>query len=591
MESRIVANKFRHSLITYRSSVLRATQVFVILILSACGKSAGTIPAPTQTLTSTIAPTNTSIPTPTEEPTLTSSGAISSLEYVSQALIQIRSTGAFQDPDNLDTGFVSGLGSGFILDPSGLAVTNNHVVTGADRIEVIIGENQENPHSATLLGGLICSDLAVIDIDGEGYAFLDWSTQEIDFGQEIFSGGFEADISAVKLSNGIVVNESVDGNTPWTAVDHLFGYSIRADPKYSGSAVLDNNGSILGVNYGLQYQEMNNVGISSNIARDMVESLIHNSWLGSFGINGVAYIDGEETGGVWVISVQPGSAADRAGLRPGDLITRLDGDSLASDRTLSTFCKILQDHDPSDLLPFEILRTSSGEILVGELSSSTEAAYSTPYPPGITPVAGVTPGPNEVVNADASQPGEIYYDLLSTIQLPDWNQFVTGGDPGGVVNTFENGKNLVEIGSLYTYNYYIYEGLEVSDVQLEVEIENQGVNNSLISLICRYSEEGWYEFNISSNGLFYIYRYSPTEKNPYVKLWSGGSREINLGKEVNNYISICDENRLTLKINGKEKITVKDSNLSTGNIGFAISSNNRIPVVVNINKFTASVPE
>jgi len=110
-------------------------------------------------------------------------------------------------------------------------------------------------------------------------------------------------------------------------------------------------------------------------------------------------------------------------------------------------------------------------------------------------------------------------------------------------------------------------------------------------LICRYSEAGWYEFNIGSNGLFFIYRYDPAEDEPYVLLWSGGSREIKTGKEVNNYISICNENRLTLKINGKEKITVKDSNLSSGNIGFAISSYNVLPVVVNINKLVASVPE
>jgi hypothetical protein len=375
-------------------------------------------------------------------------------------------------------------------------------------------------------------------------------------------------------------------------VDSLFGYSIRTDPRNSGTPVVDNKGTVLGVDYGLQLQEINGVGISTDNTIDIVEDLIHAGWIGSFGINGLAYTNGDvKSGGIWIISVQSGSAADRAGIKPGDIITMLDGKSVSTDGTLASFCEILLQHDPTLLLPFEILRTASDEVLIGEISLSSLAEFSTPYPPGVTPEAGKTPEPGQVVNPDASQPGEIYYDLRSNLKLSEWEQFVTSGDPGGVINTFENGKNLVEIGSLYTYNYYIFKELDVSNVQLEIEIDNQGVNNNNISLICRYSEAGWYEFNIGSNGLFFIYRYDPAGDEPYILLWSGGSREIKTGKEVNNYISICNENQLTLKINGKEKITVKDSNLSSGNIGFAISSYNVLPVIVNINKLIASVPE
>jgi serine protease Do len=68
----------------------------------------------------------------------------------------------------MDAGLISGVGSGFIIDSSGLAVTNNHVVTGAERIEVFVGEDQKTVYPAKLVGGSICSDLAVIDIEGEG---------------------------------------------------------------------------------------------------------------------------------------------------------------------------------------------------------------------------------------------------------------------------------------------------------------------------------------------------------------------------------------------------------------------------------------
>jgi len=69
-----------------------------------------------------------------------------------------------------------GSGSGFIIDPGGIAVTNNHVVTGAARIKVYFS-GSEKAYNARILGVSECSDLAVIDIEGDGYPYLDWYTE------------------------------------------------------------------------------------------------------------------------------------------------------------------------------------------------------------------------------------------------------------------------------------------------------------------------------------------------------------------------------------------------------------------------------
>ena len=71
------------------------------------------------------------------------SGAVTSLEDVQSAAIQIEAEGTFQDPEVGTVFNAAGRGSGFIIDPSGIAVTNNHVVTGAALLRVWVGGEDE----------------------------------------------------------------------------------------------------------------------------------------------------------------------------------------------------------------------------------------------------------------------------------------------------------------------------------------------------------------------------------------------------------------------------------------------------------------
>src|SRR5690349_13678258 len=93
-------------------------------------------------------------------------GAITDVQDVKGAVIQIVATGTFAEPTGTFAAYEEfegvGSGSGFIIDESGIAVTNNHVVTGAAKLEVFVGGSEESV-SATVLGVSECSDLAVID--------------------------------------------------------------------------------------------------------------------------------------------------------------------------------------------------------------------------------------------------------------------------------------------------------------------------------------------------------------------------------------------------------------------------------------------
>jgi len=78
---------------------------------------------------------------------------------------------------------------------------------------------------------------------------------------------------------------------------------------------------------------------------------------------------------------------------------------------------------------------------------------------------------------------------------------------------------------LNKFAYLIFSPLVAGDVKIETSAENLGRNNNNVSLICRYSEDGWYEFNIANNGLYWIYRYI-TANREYRLLASGGSTAI-----------------------------------------------------------------
>ena len=117
------------------------------------------------------------------------SGAVSKLTDVRDAVIQIEAEGTFVDPE-FGEYIGAGRGSGFIIDPSGLAVTNNHVVTGAAKLTVWIGGDTTKSYNAVVLGVSECSDLAVIDIEGDGFPYLEWYSGSIEVGLKVFAAGF-----------------------------------------------------------------------------------------------------------------------------------------------------------------------------------------------------------------------------------------------------------------------------------------------------------------------------------------------------------------------------------------------------------------
>ena len=152
----------------------------------------------------------------------------------------------------------------------------------------------------------------------------------------------------------------------------------------------------------------------------------------------------------------------------------------------------------------------------------------------------------------------------------------------------------VDLNEKNLWVYATYDPFEYEDVRVDTRVTNRGVNNNNVSLICRYTEDGWYEFNIANNGLYWILAASVdgSKKVSYGTVYNGGSNDIKAGKETNEYTAICKGRTLSLFINGNEARTITDNKyaITSGNVGVSVSSFDTLPVTVDIDWVKISEP-
>jgi serine protease Do len=343
------------------------------LTLFACRQAEPEVePASTTAVEVVESPTDTPQPadTPTPEATAAPEGPqpVSSLQDVRNAVVQIIAQGSFVDPQvglQLNT---AGSGSGFIIDPSGIAVTNNHVVTGAALLQVYLA-GEDRPRNARVLGVSECSDLAVIDIDGDDFPFLAWYEGDVNVGLDVYAAGFPLGDPEFTLTRGIISKARASGETDWASVDNVVEHDATINPGNSGGPLITADGRIVGVNYAGASSTNQYFAIGRQEAIRVLEQLRQEQDVNSIGVNGMAVAAPDEgIYGIWVSSVESGSPADRAGIRGGDIITMLEGLVLATDGTMSSYCDILRSHRPTDVMRVEVLRFATEEVLEGQLN-------------------------------------------------------------------------------------------------------------------------------------------------------------------------------------------------------------------------------
>jgi serine protease Do len=345
-----------------RRSALAAAVTAAIVLLGACGGGDD----------------DATDPDGTDAPAGDDTGAIGTVEDAQQAVVRIEAAGTFAEPG--PEGAVSfeevtgiGSGSGFIIDAEGTVVTNNHVVAGAATLKVYVGAEEDEPVSAKVLGVSECNDLAVIDLEGDGYPFLRWADDTPKVNRDVRALGFPLGDPEFTVTSGIVTKAEADGDTPWASIPATIEHDAAIQPGNSGGPLVNaDDASVVAVNYATNDPGTGQnqfFAISAAEARDVVERLREGEDVLSIGVNGQAISD-TQTGavGIWVGGVESGSPAEEAGIEPGDIIEKLEGLPVGTDGTMKDYCDILRSHDATDQLSVQVLRFADFTRYRGELN-------------------------------------------------------------------------------------------------------------------------------------------------------------------------------------------------------------------------------
>jgi S1-C subfamily serine protease len=405
--------------------------IFLMLMSLACtlGTSTKSTSEPTklsQSPTHAAAPTEPAVTKVSPTAAADQSGAVSSREDVEKAVIRIVSQGSFVDPQ---IGSYEGIGSGsgFIIDPSGIAVTNNHVVTGAALIKVYFSGN-DKAFNAKILGVSECSDLAVIQIEGGPFPYLKWHSDAVKVGTEVWSAGYPLGDPEYSVHKGVVSKAHANPTTSWASVESVLEHDATINPGNSGGPLVDDNGQVIGINYASSTSANNQYYAIAKAEADPILSELEKGNNDTFiGVNGTAVAsDDGSISGIWVNSVASGSPADKTGLQGGDIILEMEGVTLGRKATMTDYCDILRTHKSTDTLTIKVLRYSAGQLLEGQLSgrelavtgtfdvsgTGTTAGTDTPASTGGTPTSVSDDFSSDVGNFETFDGAQIADGLL-----------------------------------------------------------------------------------------------------------------------------------------------------------------------------------
>jgi serine protease Do len=233
---------------------------------------------------------------------------------------------------------VQGAGSGFVIDPTGFIVTNNHVVGSADKIVVVLTDGTELP--AKLIGTDELTDVALIKVEPAApLPAASWGdSQALEVGDWVVAAGNPFGLGG-SVTAGIVSARGRDlGAGPF---DDFIQIDAPINPGNSGGPLFNADGKVVGMNSAIYSPTGSSVGIGfaipSELVRRVVAELrtkgrIDRGWLG-------ATVQDVETNrgipaGAGIAAIDRNGPAARAGLRPGDIVTALNGHPVDGARAL-----------------------------------------------------------------------------------------------------------------------------------------------------------------------------------------------------------------------------------------------------------------
>ncbi|MBZ7940742.1 DegQ family serine endoprotease [Campylobacter molothri] len=233
-----------------------------------------------------------------------------------------------------DKEVISSLGSGVIISKDGYIVTNNHVVEDADTITVNL-PGSDTEYKAKLIGKDPKTDLAVIKIDAKNLSAITFANSDnLMEGDVVFALGNPFGVG-FSVTSGIISALNKD-NIGLNQYENFIQTDASINPGNSGGALVDSRGFLVGINSAILSRGGGNNGIGfaipSNMVKDIAKKLIEKGKIerGFLGVT-ISALQGEtkkaykNQEGALITDVQKGSSADEAGLKRGDLVTKVNG--------------------------------------------------------------------------------------------------------------------------------------------------------------------------------------------------------------------------------------------------------------------------
>ncbi len=274
----------------------------------------------------------------------------------------------------------TGLGSGVIVDADGHILTNNHVVAGADEIEVVLAD--ERRFEAKVIGTDPPTDIAVIKIDGDGLPTAQLGdSDKVEVGDWVLAIGQPLGL-AKTVTAGII---SAKGRASVGIADYedFIQTDAAINPGNSGGPLVNLRGRVIGINTAIASRSGGFMGIGFsvpiNMAREVMKRLqdegeVVRGWLG-VGIQAVTKDMAESLGldaaeGVLVNQVFEDGPADEAGVEAGDVIVAFGGEPVTNPRELQTAVAWTE---PGKRAKVELLRGGKRKTVTVEVGRRSEA--------------------------------------------------------------------------------------------------------------------------------------------------------------------------------------------------------------------------
>ena len=256
------------------------------------------------------------------------------VEKVSPSVVNIV-TKHIMGRDRFNTYEFQGAGSGIIMNPEGYILTNNHVVERTKKVDVYLCNGER--YEGQVIGTDPSTDIAVIKIDGENFYSGEFGNSDtLRPGQMAIAIG-----NSLGLSGGptvtIGVISAIRRNIPSErgVLENMIQTDAAINPGNSGGPLIDSEGHIIGINNAIiPFAQGIGFAIPINVAKDVANELISygqvtRPWLGILGIDIsptlAAYYQLRTEEGALIVQINEESPADKAGLKPGDIIVEIEG--------------------------------------------------------------------------------------------------------------------------------------------------------------------------------------------------------------------------------------------------------------------------